>query len=324
MNVSRVFGGLLLFAALTAPAGARALTIQVSGIDLLVSGAPGGRRADAPSRKVFVGDRAEVVALVGHDGTLRNALVAFTTTAPVTGLTPHVRLSSLLTGSGAHRLSAGWATFTTAGRYRVGIHVSHEGGAETADASFDIEVAAGQITAVIPPALVTTCLSPQVAWASPRPEGWVCLNEPVNLVVSPTLRACSPYTLTVTADGADGTSRVIGTRTASPWSLPATFGVEGYIKLKATITDRNGASAQALELVNVGRCVDRARFEHVAKLVRSLPKPDVCPVCGKLVQRLAALEKQYGTESGGLRALPSVLKELDALAAEAKAQQGGK
>jgi len=324
MGISKAFGGLLLVAAIAVPTGARALTIQVSGLDLVVSGAPGLRRADFPSHRVFVGDRAEVVALVQHDGALRDTLATFTTTAPVSGVTAHGPNRGLLTGTGAHPVPAGWAIFTTTGHYRLDIHVSHAGGNETADAAFDIDVVSNLATVVIPPAQVAVCLTPQLQWLNPRPEGWICVNERVNLVVNPTLYGCTPYTLTIASEATDGTSRPLGTRTASPWSVATTFATEGPVKLKAVIRDRNGASADAVVLATVGRCIDRGRFERLSQKIHALPAPDACPACAKVLQRFTSLEKQFGSDVGGIRRIPATLKELDSLEAEVKNLRSGK
>jgi hypothetical protein len=317
MRISRLLGWIFLMAVALSPAGARALTIQVRDVDLLVSGAPGNRRADYPSHRVFVGDYAAVNALVFHDGTLRNPLTTFTTTAPVTGLTEHARQSGgLFTGPFTHPLPAGYATFTAAGHYRVAIHVSHEGGSETADASFDIEVVSNEVRAVND--LRPACLAPQVHFVNPGSDGWICLNQRTPLTVSPTLRGCDPYTLTVSKQNADGTWTSLGTHSGPPWSITATFNTPGAVHLKAELRDRNGGTGEVVVNATVGMCIDARRFQVLEKQIRQLPPPDKCPACGKLADRFEAIRKQLGGQQGQLKLHPAVLKELESLESDVK------
>jgi hypothetical protein len=219
----------------------------------------------------------------------------------------------LYTGTTTHIFPAGYATFTTAGHYKVDIHVSHEGGPETATGSFEIDVVATEAVAVVPSA----CLVPALHFTIPGPNGWICLNKSTHLTVSPTLHGCEPYVLTVSKENADGTWTALGTHTGAPWSVAATFSAPGPVHLKAELRDRNGGRGEAFVNATVGTCVDPSRFVVLGKAIGQLPPPDKCPPCGKLNDRFQALQKQVG-EGSELKLSPAQLKELESLESEVK------
>ncbi len=312
MRISRLLGCAFLTAAGLSAGGARAMTVQIRDIDLMVSGAPGNRRAEYPAHRVFVGDHAGVTALVFHDGTLRSPLATFSTTAPIAAHTGHAA-GGLYTGPATHPIPAGYATFTTAGRYRLSVHVSHAGGGETADASFDIEVVSNEATAVNPSA----CLVPRIHFLNPGAGGWICLNQRTPLTVSASLQGCDPYTLTISRQNSDGTWVSLGSHTGPPWSITATFTTPGPVHLKADLRDRTGGRGEALVDATVGACLDPGRFLVLEKEIRLLPPPDKCPACGKLADRFEALKKQFDG-NGPIKLLPAVQKELESLESDVK------
>ena len=307
----------LLLLALAVPTLQAAAVVEIRDIDLHVPSAPGGRRAEFPSHRVWVGDRASVNALLFHDGTLdgrgTRLTTSFTTTAPTTGLTLQAPQTALLTGPFTHEMTAGAATFTTAGHYRLTVRFQAQG--VDVQNSFDIEVLAGNVAVVAP--VSAACLSPQIQWTAPAPNGWICVNETTRLAASATLHGCEPHTVTFTRRNADGTWTTLGSDSAAPWTVSTIFHEQGPVHLKVAIRDRNGASAEALLDATVGMCVGK-RIEDLSRFIKQLPPVDKCPACGALLKRFDAAQKQFASPESKL--LPADVKLLDQLEADVKAQ----
>ncbi len=311
----------LLMLSLSVTALQAAAVVEIRDLALHVPGAPGGSRTAFPSHTVWVGDRASVNALVYHDGALDGRVArlttSFTTTAPTAALTEQTPQTALLTGPYTHQLTAGAATFTTAGRYRLTVRFRAQG--VDVQNTFDIDVVAGT-TAVVAP-VSAACLRPEIRFTAPAANGWICVNETTRLAVSATLHGCDPHTLTFSRRNADGTWAVLGSRTAAPWSISTVFHQEGPVHLKAVIHDRNGASAESEIDATVGACLGK-RFVELDRLLKQLPPVEKCPACGALVKRFDAARKQFATSESKL--LPADVKLLEQLEADMKSQLANK
>ena len=121
-----------------------ATPLEVVELDLVVPAAArtGHRQAAVPIHRLFTGDEARIVATI-RLGTLRlvRPRVTFSTNAPLKGRRDEPRSEGVFVGPAGPRLFAGSAVFTTAGTYKLRVHVDHEGGPQEADATFTIEVA---------------------------------------------------------------------------------------------------------------------------------------------------------------------------------------
>lgn len=119
-------------------------TLGVVDVDLVVPAAAETehRRAPYPSHRVFTGDEARIVATI-RLGALRlvRPRVTFSTNAPLKGRHDEPRSGGVFIGPAGPRLFAGTAVFAAEGTYKVSVHVDQEGGPQTADATFVIEVA---------------------------------------------------------------------------------------------------------------------------------------------------------------------------------------
>ena len=312
----------LLIASLAVPALHAAAVTEIRDLDLHVSAAPGGRRADFPSHRVWVGDHATVNALLFHDATLdgRGTRLAttFTTTAPTTAVTGWAPQTALLTGPFTHEMTAGAATFTTAGHYRLTMHFTAQGVNVTN--TFDIDVVDTSVVAVRPP-VTAACIRPEISWTAPAANGWICVDQTTRLAVSTTLRGCDPYTITFSKRNADGTWTSLGTHSGAPWTASTIFHEQGPVHLKAEIHDRNGASAEALLDATVGPCIGKS-VENLNHLIKQLPPVDKCPACSKLFSRFAEIQKQFGNASPEVKLLPAAAKQIEQLEADVKLQLG--
>jgi hypothetical protein len=269
MGFSRLLARTLLFAALAAPAVARA--VEIRDVDLAVPADREGRRATFPSHRVFVGDAVSIHGLVFADRTLCCFSLSFTTTAPVRDVRPysnHLEISGRVAGE----YPFGGVTFTTPGRYKLDLHLGGLPKRATMDswidsaagvdatASFDIEVV--EFQAVVAPVSVA-CLTPAVQWESPFANGAICQGKETTLRALPTFHGCEPHTMEFLEPGKlAGTWAVIGTRSAAPWSITHTFTAAGPVRLKVVVKDKNGAKAEAEITANVGPCLDASKFKH--------------------------------------------------------------
>lgn len=141
-------GSLVLTLGLASAVARGAAPLEVADVDLVVPAADqaGRRRAPFPSHRVLTGDEARIVATI-RVGALRvvRPRITFSTNAPLEGRRDEPRSEGVFVGPAGPRFVAGSVVFTTAGAYKVRVHVDHEGGPQEADATFTIEVGSAPV-----------------------------------------------------------------------------------------------------------------------------------------------------------------------------------
>ncbi len=172
-----------------------AVPLEVVELDLVVPAAAraGHRQAVLPVHRLFTGDNARIVATV-RLGALRlvRPRVTFSTNAPLKGRRDEPRSECVLVGPAGPRFFAGSAVFTTAGTYKVHVHVDHEGGPQEADATFTIEVAPAERRAPVEPPDSAPAAETQPALTRPPASAPISTSAPTIVGAAPASRVFGP------------------------------------------------------------------------------------------------------------------------------------
>ena len=181
--------------------------------------------------------------------------MTFSTSAPLKSRREEPRSGGVFIGPAGPRLFAGSAVFATEGTYKLSVHVDHEGGSQTADATFAIEVAGP----AKPPAAQKA--APTVAPA---------VAPTVAPTVVPTVVPTPPTRRAHIHAGANAALRPPPTAVRSLFQQPTEPSAPGLF----------GPDAAMIERLKIG--------------IRQTAKKRPCPECGALLKRADALLPRAG------------------------------